>query len=265
MIKKNIANFLSLLNLTLGFAGIIAVMFSDVYVRGGFLEAKSFYVKHPSLVTAAILVFIAAFIDFFDGFVARKTNSVSELGKQFDSFADMVSFGILPALIAHNLILRSNHNWSYFLFDVPLLSYLPVLLVLASVIRLAKYNTTPQSNSYFKGLATPANAMFWASLPLVIKFDLLTVNYQTFYWDKVISNPWILAFFIVLFSYLLISEIPTFSLKRKSYAWTHAKEIYLLVALSAISFVFLKFAAIPICILLYLALSLILKRNFKNQ
>lgn len=260
-IKNNLANSITILNLSIGFIGIIAISYSDVFIRGGILSQKVFFVRHGNLLIGSVIILLASLLDFFDGFVARVTKTSSEFGKQLDSFADLISFGVLPAVLVHNLFLRNPHEWNYFIFDIPIITLLPLLIVIAAVIRLSKYNINHNEN-YFNGLAMPAQALFWASFPLIINNDLYVLGNKTLYFDTLLSNPILLSFSIIAISFLMVSNIPLFSMKFKNLKWAENKYRYILVFVFIISFIFLYFIAIPLTILAYILISLIFKKEF---
>lgn len=265
-LRRNLASIITLANLFLGFTAIIIIMFSDVYMRGGMLSSKSFFVRHgyEYLHIGSFLLFMAAIFDFLDGFVARRLKLESAYGKELDSLADLVSFGVLPALIAHNLILQSTQDWKLFIFEVPVLTYLPVVMVLASAIRLAKFNQDDKQEQSFRGLATPANAIFWASIPLVIKYDLFIVQYETYYVTEFISNPVFLSISILLSSVLMLTEIPMFSLKFRNFKWQDNRLRYSFLIVIILLFIIVRFLAIPLSILIYIIVSVIFKEKIKN-
>ncbi|OYX27789.1 MAG: phosphatidylserine synthase, partial [Flavobacteriales bacterium 32-35-8] len=198
--KKYIPNALTLLNL---FCGSIAVIF----------------VLNDDFVTASLFVFLGIFFDFFDGFAARKLNVQSELGLQLDSLADMVTCGLVPGLIMYKLLALSDTTWGHgdidysnFSFShINLLPLLGLFITLASAYRLAKFNLDEDQQTYFKGLPTPANALFIISLPLIMEFqnsDLM---------NTIILNKWFLIIITLVSSYMLNSGIKLFALKFKNW------------------------------------------------
>ena len=246
MIKKQIPNLFTLLNLL---SGIIAVMFA--------LTDK--------LVEAAFFVFLGIFFDFFDGFFARKLNVSGELGKQLDSLADMVTSGVAPGLVMFQLILYSTkQQWfmelSYasmtswqdysdtFYYFIP---FIGLLIPLASAYRLANFNIDKRQTSSFIGLPTPALAIFVLSLPLILQY-----SDQQFFID-LIHNKYVLIIITLLGCYLLNAEIPLFSLKFKNYSWATNKIKYIFLILTLILLVTLKTVAIPLVIILYVSISII--------
>jgi CDP-diacylglycerol---serine O-phosphatidyltransferase len=192
------------------------------------------------LVTASYLIFVACVLDFLDGFVARALNSSSPIGKELDSLADVVSFGVLPAFII------------YMIFDDFKLNFQnasALILAIFSALRLAKFNVDTRQSDSFIGVPTPANAIVVASFPLIIKFNS---EYAEF-----IKNPYFLIAYTLIMSYLLISEIPLFALKFKSFKWADNQIKYIFLIVSILLLVIFKFVGIPLVILLYLILSVV--------
>ncbi|WP_341226177.1 CDP-diacylglycerol--serine O-phosphatidyltransferase [uncultured Arcticibacterium sp.] len=218
-----IPNFITLGNLLCGIYGII-------------------FLHNGQIKEAAILILIALILDFLDGFVARITNSHSEIGKQLDSLADMVSFGVLPSLILFYLFKDSEY-----------LKYLSFLPALSSALRLAKFNIDTRQTNGFRGLPTPANAMVVASFPYILDNDLSFLGPDTLNLT--------LAIYSVLISFILISDIPMLALKFKNFQWVPNKIRYLFLISSLILLVFFQFKAIPIILALYIALSLLFRTN----
>lgn len=214
-----VSNLFTLGNLLCGCLGIQAVLL---------------YSDFPK---AAILLGIALVLDFFDGFIARLLKESSDLGKELDSLADVVSFGVLPGFILWQMMQGSS------------IAYLAFLIPLFSALRLAKFNIDTRQSLSFIGLPTPANAMVIASLPLIAE------QFTSF--QDALSYTWVLPSYILLFSYLLISEIPLPALKFKNYSWTDNKFTYTLLILSVILLAVLQLAAIPVIVFGYILYSLI--------
>ena len=220
------------------------------------------FVFEGNLLWASYLIFIAGILDFLDGFVARLLKQHSDIGKQLDSLADMVTFGILPSFIIYSLLntnffiaeneifgrlwtnlsknsVENKNNWSYIAF----------ILALFSCLRLAKFNIDTRQSDSFIGVPTPANAFVVSAFPLILEFN---EEYTSF-----ILNPTFLISYTLIMSYLLISEIPLFALKFKNFAWNSNQIKYIFLILSVILLVTLKFLAIPLIIFLYIILSVI--------
>jgi len=177
MIKKHIPNAITSLNLFFGASGILAV-----------IEGQ------PQL--AFILMLFGAIADFFDGFAARVLGAYSPMGKELDSQADQVTFGVLPAIMLYDMI--ADCGW---------MRFVPLLIAVFSGLRLAKFNIDERQTTSFIGLPTPANALLCGSTAYFVAMcpeSPIAVA---------ISNPWTVCIASVVLSLLLISEIPMFSLK----------------------------------------------------
>jgi CDP-diacylglycerol---serine O-phosphatidyltransferase len=188
-------------------------------------------------VPAAYFVWAAGAFDFFDGFAARLLKVSSPIGKELDSLADVVSFGVLPALVMYKLI--GDHSSS----DV--LPYAGFMIAAFSALRLAIFNIDETQTDSFKGLNTPANSFFITSLPL-LPASVGAWLYQ----------DWLLVAITVVFSLLMVSRIEIFSLKFKNFGWADNKLRFTFLVLSVLLLVFLKISALPLIILLYIGLSL---------
>jgi CDP-diacylglycerol--serine O-phosphatidyltransferase len=230
-IKQNIPNFLTCCNLLCGCFAIVQVF-------------------EGNLNWAAYLVGIAAVFDFFDGFTARILKVSSPIGKDLDSLADMVTFGVVPGVIMYKLIflvyLNANISVSFELIEKKLyLCYVAFLIPVFSAIRLAKFNNDTRQSESFIGLPTPANAIFVASLVLLSK------DYSGRF------TPEILCLLTVLLSLLLIAPMPLFALKFKSFGFKGNEIRYFFIGLSLVLLISLQLVGIPLIIILYVFLSLI--------
>ncbi|MGB3182418.1 MAG: CDP-diacylglycerol--serine O-phosphatidyltransferase [Cyclobacteriaceae bacterium] len=227
-IKKYIPNSLTCANLLSGCIGIVIV-----------LNGRPEW--------AAYMVWIAALFDFLDGFVARMLKVQSPIGKELDSLADMVTFGVLPAMTIFYLI-REGLPFGNNLEEIPILpflSYAGFLLAIFAALRLAKFNIDTRQSDSFIGVPTPAMALFITSLPLVY-------NRTGLDW---IMNPYFLAIIAVIFSILMVAEIKLLALKFKDFTWANNKLRFILIILSLAMLVTLGIAAIPLVIILYVTLS----------
>jgi len=217
MIKKHIPNFITCLNL---FSGCIAVYYG---FKGNYNAVL-------------LLVLLSAVFDFLDGFAARLLKAYSPMGKELDSLADVISFGMAPGTVAYSLLSETSlPHWVAFAgFIIPVFS----------ALRLAKFNIDDRQTTSFIGLPVPANAIFWVGLGYSFS-------------EILIANSWLIFVLIVIFSGLLVSEIPMFSLKFKSIKWkvNQLQYIFLLVCI-ALLLVFQMNAFAPI-ILWYIILSII--------
>ncbi len=193
--------------------------------------------------TAAWLIGLAAVLDFGDGFVARMVKVSGPFGKELDSLADVVTFGVLPATIVFQLC------WFQELGSI---SYGAFLIAVLSALRLANFNIDTRQSESFIGLPVPANAMLIASFPLM-------EHYQPQY-DAIWKNDIALGMMIA-FSFMLVSELPLFALKFKSFTWADNRIKFSFLIASVLLLLFLHFAAIPLIILLYILVSLFSKER----
>lgn len=195
------------------------------------------------LLYASYLIGVAAVFDFSDGFAARLLKVHSELGKQLDSLADMVSFGLLPGFIMYRLIdiaIQNQHLSNLHL------QYIAFLIPVFSAIRLAKFNIDTRQTDSFIGLPTPANSILIASFVFIPQYTI-TAYY----------GPYMLIGLTVLVSFLLIAEIPLFALKFKNFSWADNKIRYFFLGLSLLLIALFQIPAVPLIILLYILLSLL--------
>ena len=183
-----------------------------------------------------------------DGAAARWLKVKSELGKELDSLADMVSFGLLPSLIAYKILADADVSPSF-------LMYTPLLMTLMSAYRLGKFNIDERQVTNFIGLPTPANAIFWAAFPLIINGNTNTL------WLMIMSlfamDPIVINICVAVCTFLLVAEIPLFSFKFENFQWKANWHRYTLIVLSVILFASIWYYAIPFIIILYLVISII--------
>jgi CDP-diacylglycerol--serine O-phosphatidyltransferase len=238
MIKRGIPNFITILNLGSGFLGVIFIMNSNIRL-------------------AVYMVILAALFDFLDGFAARLLNAYSAIGKSLDSLADVISFGLLPGLMVYSIqseLLFETNN----LFK--LIPYTAVLIPAFSALRLAIFDNDESQKYNFRGLPTPANALFFAS------FSYLFITYE---WSFVKDNPLLVSSGILLLtiimSWLLVSKINMFSLKFRTFAVKEngIRYFFLVSSIAAIALFGIKGISI-IIVPLYVLLSLIFQRTMKT-
>ena len=204
-----------------------------------------------------MFIFIAALLDFGDGFVARKFNAYSELGQQLDSLADMVSFGLVPGLMLYVIFVMGSTKFD---FDPTLMmmgQYFMFMVTIFSCLRLAMFNIDTRQSSYFIGVPTPANTLMIICIPFILESNTLGLS-------QYIYHPLFLVVFAATSSYLLVAEIPLLALKFKSFAWNVNKGVYLLLIVSILCIILLKFVAAPIILLFYVILSLIFPPHKKT-
>ncbi|MCK4661857.1 MAG: CDP-diacylglycerol--serine O-phosphatidyltransferase [Bacteroidales bacterium] len=207
------------------------------------------------LVFSAYFIVIAAIFDFLDGLSARLLNAYSELGKELDSLADIISFGVAPSIIIYHLLKKSMGieslilNFNEIAFYKILFLSSAFIIAIFSGIRLAKFNIDTRQTTSFIGLPTPANAIWIASLPLIL-------NYSEYsFCDNIILNPYFLIASVILSSILLIAEFPMFSFKMKSLDFKKYKIQFIFILISVILLIILHLIAIPLIIFVYILLS----------
>lgn len=218
-VLRHLPNALTSLNLLCGCLGIISLW-------------------QGSVESTVLYVLAACAFDFLDGFAARALHVNSPMGKELDSLADMVSFGLLPSLVMFRMIdvLSASSYFPYAAFS----------LAIFSALRLAKFNVDEKQSDAFIGLPTPANALFITSLV-----------YLTSPWDFIISQDLFLLVITAAFSFLLVAPLEMFALKFKSFSWTGNKLKFTFITLSVLLLGIWQLAALPFVILFYIGLSLV--------
>ena len=178
---KNIPNLFTLLNLFFGCLAIVFVLQNGIVIHYNF-DGSQFVDIPEKIWMASLCIGLAAVIDFLDGFVARLLNASSEMGKQLDSLADVVSFGVAPSMIVYQF-LRMSFATAEGGIEVPLILLMPAFIIaMAAAYRLAKFNLDTTQSKVFKGMPTPAVGCFSASFPLIY----WTCDYYSilFFFDK---------------------------------------------------------------------------------
>ncbi|MBL0135882.1 MAG: CDP-diacylglycerol--serine O-phosphatidyltransferase [Chitinophagaceae bacterium] len=202
---------------------------------------------------AAIMIGIAAVFDFFDGMAARLLHVKSDIGKELDSLADVVSFGVLPGFLLYFLMIKANNTPIFSLGSFNLFVFISFILPLFSALRLAKFNIDVRQTESFLGLPTPAVAMCIASFPLMLGWDG-SVSALT---QQLLGNYYVLAVITLASSLLLVSEIPLISLKFKSLKWKDNQKRFILIFISILIIPIFQFSSLPLIILIYILISLI--------
>ena len=226
-LKKHFPNAITCANLFSGCIGIVLAFKGE-------------------LIAASYAIFLSAIFDFFDGLASRVLKSFSGIGKDLDSLADMVSFGVLPAVIMYQLFLQGHQIDKVSNY----LNFIAFLIPVFSALRLAKFNVDTRQAENFIGLPTPANAILIASFPLVL-------DHHNQMYTPYLINPYVLSGLVIVMCSLLVVEMPMMSLKFKNSDFNENIYRYLLLLFSAILILFFKFAAVPVVILIYITLSVI--------
>jgi CDP-diacylglycerol--serine O-phosphatidyltransferase len=225
-LKKHIPNALTSVNLACGCLAVIASL-------------------NGNLQQASVLIFAAAIVDFFDGFVARALGVQSEIGKQLDSLADMVSFGLAPGMIFYML--------SAMVFPMGYAcanTYIVLLIPIFSALRLAKFNIDTRQSDSFIGVPTPANTLFITAIPFVVDND--PAGMGTFF-----LSPYFLTIFPFVSAWMLVAEIPLLALKFKNFSWADNRMRFILLAVCLGSILAFGFLGLALSIIFYVILSLI--------
>ncbi|MDJ0363530.1 CDP-alcohol phosphatidyltransferase family protein [Hymenobacter sp. H14-R3] len=201
------------------------------------------FIFRGELVLGAYLVGAAAIADFFDGLLARALRVSTPIGKDLDSLADMVSFGVVPGAIMYKLLEQVGLPAS-----LQLLGGLGFTISIFSALRLAKFNNDTRQSTSFIGLPTPACTLVVASLPLILATNEFELH-------NFILNPWLLLGLTFLLSGLLVAELPLFALKFKNLRWLGNRRRFTFMALTLVLVGTLRAAGIPVAVLLYVLLS----------
>lgn len=228
-IVKNIPNSITCLNLLSGcFACIFAFQGQYDWV--------------------ALCIGLSALFDFLDGMAARLLHAYSPLGKELDSLADLISFGLAPGLMVMHLM--AYNSTFYGMAEYQSWWALSALLIpVFSALRLAKFNIDTRQTTSFIGLPVPANALFWIGIcQAVLRMESPVCGYA-------------IVALVIIFSLLLVSEIPMFSLKFKNLKWKENYLRYLIIAVAAICLIFFGLAGLAATIGLYIVLSLLTARK----
>ena len=276
-----IPNLFTAANMLCGFISIILALFGRIDLA-------------PLFILAAVV------FDFLDGFIARKMNLQGELGKQLDSLADMVTFGIAPGIIMLVMIVIGidfsallskesgtnfqNTELSYYAFiqiwdwiqsliygvpndfdaSIKYLPFIALIIPFFSMFRLAKFNLDKRQSDRFRGVPTPLNTIFFLFFPLFFSVNLNQWEHQE-KWILLLFDCYTLSAITVLFSVLMVTDIPLISLKFKTWTWNENKFRYILVGSSLIIILLFWIWAILIIVFLYLLLSLIENYQLKKH
>ena len=199
---------------------------------------------------AFMFIIAGAVFDFFDGLTARALKVSSPIGKELDSLADVVTFGFGPAAMVFSW-LRECMEVQAITIANSIVPFFAFLLVAFSALRLAKFNVDERQTSSFIGLPTPANALFWGALVLG-SHDLVIVN--PYGWMLILA-------LVMLFSYLLVAEIPMFSLKFKSLAWKPNRVAYIFLLVSLVLLILMGLNGLSAVIGWYIILSVLTQKK----
>jgi CDP-diacylglycerol--serine O-phosphatidyltransferase len=251
---KQIPNLFTLLNLVFGCLAIVFTLQNGIIISTD-VNGSDFFNIPEKIVFASICIGAAGLVDFLDGFVARLFKATSEMGKQLDSLADVVSFGVAPSMILYQF-LRMSFGSAENGIDAGMAWLLPAFIVAAAAAyRLAKFNIDDSQQYGFKGVPTPAAGILIASLPLIY-----------WYTDKefvinLLLNKWFLYAVIIAVSYLMVSNLPIMALKFKDYTLKNNMPKIILLAIAVAAALILKWIAVPVVFVAYIIVSLALKNK----
>ncbi|MES2004706.1 MAG: CDP-alcohol phosphatidyltransferase family protein [Bacteroidota bacterium] len=251
---KQIPNLFTLLNLVAGCLAIVCIMQTGVTISVDG-NGENLVVIPEKIYVASIFIGIAALVDFLDGFVARLLNVPSELGKQLDSLADTVSFGVAPGLIAYQF-LRLSYAQQADGLDISIAWLLPAFIVpCAGAYRLARFNIDTTQSHGFKGVPIPAAGLLFASFPLIYWYS------GNEFLIRLLLNKWFWYAAIILVSYLMVSRLPMLAMKFSGLSLKKLLPFLVLALVALASGLSFGWLAVPVTFIAYVILSL----TFKQQ
>ena len=230
-ITRHIPNFATACNL---FSGCIAAV-------------MAFQANYEA---AILFIILGATFDFFDGMLARLFHVSGPLGKELDSLADDITFGFAPSVIVFSLFKEVQYP-AFMQSMTDIFPYTAFIIAVFSALRLGKFNIDPRQSSSFIGLPTPANALFWGSLVVGGHSFLISDAFNALY----------LFVLVLLMSYLLVAELPMFSLKFKNLSWKDNKISYIFLLVCIPLLVIFRISGFAAIILWYILLSLLTKKK----
>ena len=250
---KHLPTILTLGNLFFGCMAIAFILHSQPFLSE--MNGEQYWVSGTTQAYyGSLCILVAGFFDLFDGMVARWLGVCSPLGKDLDSLADVVSFGVAPSMILMKML------WASWMqrpdaMDISMISVCPAfLLACFGALRLARFNNSPATNSYFTGVPIPAVGIVVASFPLINLYNPLGLGLK-------MQNPWLLYTIIAILCWLMVSKLKLFTLKFSTFSvkkyWPQLS--WLVFTLLALPF--LQSLAIPFSFLLYILLSFAYKHS----
>ena len=234
--KKNIPHIITSINLFCGCCALVCIFF------GQFFQVFLF-------------LFVGAWADYFDGLAARLLDVKSELGKELDSLADMVSFGVVPGAIIYVLLVRGlDKNFEEFPQYLILAALPAFIITVFAALRLTKFNLDTRQSENFIGLNTPSCTIFTVGLMLIYHYDSYGLG-------NFVTNPLFLYSTTIVLSYLLIAELPMFSFKFKNFKWAGNEWRFIFMLVSFLLLLLFKEVAFTLIILLYVLFALVQKKK----
>jgi CDP-diacylglycerol---serine O-phosphatidyltransferase len=260
---KQIPNLFTLLNLFFGCIAIVVAtqpsLIPMVDVEGNALldpNATQYLNLPENIVYASLFICIAAVIDFLDGFVARLLKASSEMGKQLDSLADVVSFGVAPSIIVYDFLRLSVANTANGL-DTLMIWLLPAFIIAcAGAYRLARFNIDSIAREGFQGVPIPAIGLLTAAFPLIYW------SYGERNWVvDLLLNKWFWYAYIIVISYLMVSRLPMLALKFKGVSVKKLMPFIIIAVVTAVAAFVVGWLAVPVAFFTYVIISLIYKQR----
>ena len=249
--KQQIPNIFTLLNLFFGCLAIVATVQTGLTIS----TDNSLVIIPEKIIMASVFIAIAAVVDFFDGFVARLLKVPSELGKQLDSLADVVSFGVAPGMIIYQF-LRLSFAQQPDGLDVNTLWLMPAFLVpCAGAYRLARFNIDIEQSYDFKGVPIPAAGLAIAAFPLIFWYS------NKIWITDLLTNKWFWYAIIFMVSYLMVSTLPMLALKFKNATLKSFLPFIIMAIIAIVSGLFFNWLAVPITFVAYIIVSLFTKHQ----
>jgi CDP-diacylglycerol--serine O-phosphatidyltransferase len=247
---KQVPNLFTLLNLLFGCLAIVMILQPGLTISID--SSGQQMVEVPQKIYwASVYIGLAAVIDFLDGLVARLIKGSSEMGKQLDSLADAVSFGVAPGMIAFEF-LRLSYASQQNGLNVNMLCLLPAFLIpCAGAYRLARFNIDPEQSYGFKGVPIPAAGLLIAAFPLIYWFSSATWVINT------MQNKWFWYAVIVVVSYLMISTLPMMAMKFKGITVKKMMPFIILAVIGIVTGFIFGWLAVPVTFIAYVLLSLL--------
>lgn len=258
---KQIPDLFTLLNLFFGCLAIVVAMQPSLVpmadTDGNALldpRGTQFLNLPENIVYASLFIGIAAVIDFLDGFVARLLNASSEMGKQLDSLADVVSFGVAPSMIVYNFLRLSLANSEKGLDALTIWLFPAFIIACAGAYRLARFNIDTVQRAGFSGVPIPAIGLLTASFPLIYW------SYSERNWViDILLSKWFWYAYILAVSYLMVSTLPMLSLKFKGVSVRSLLPFIIIAVIAIIAAILCGWLAVPLTFAVYVVISLIFK------
>lgn len=259
---KHLPNLLTLANLMCGCIAIAYIFSAQPYlsmnVQSGALPTWQWVYGAQQMYLGSIFIGIAAVCDMLDGVTARALKVFSPIGKDLDSLADLISFGVAPSAIIFKLLWDAQMGEKNAL-DVNMLGMIPAFLIACfAALRLAKFNITASAQrSYFIGMPVPAVGVVVGSFPLIMWY---TTGTSHNYFVLLIQHKWALYAIVALLCWLMVSGVKFIKMVPYKWSLAHAWPQLVLVIFSIVAFLLFSVTAIPLAFVLYVLLSFIYKQ-----